>query len=115
MIDEDDFKRTIYVGNLPEGVTEQQLFAFFNTFGEIKSIQIPIDQVTEKQRGFAFVEFDEIEDAASAIDNYDETEFLDRTIRVRKSKPMHLKPNYHRPVWHNDDWLQGIENKKIEN
>ena len=39
---------------------------------------------------------------------------MDRTIRVRKSKPMHLKPNYHMPVWHNDDWLQGIENKKIE-
>ena len=28
---------------------------------------------------------------------------------------MHLKPNYHVPVWHNDDWLQGIENKKMEN
>ena len=28
---------------------------------------------------------------------------------------MHLKPNYHVPIWHNDDWLQGIENKKLEN
>jgi hypothetical protein len=40
---------------------------------------------------------------------------MERTIRVRKSKPMHLKPNYHVPVWHNDEWLQGIENKKMEN
>lgn len=40
---------------------------------------------------------------------------MDRTIRVRKSKPMHLKPNYHVPVWHNDNWLQEIENKKLEN
>jgi RNA recognition motif-containing protein len=46
MIDEDDYKRTIYVGNLPENVTEQGLYAFFNTFGDIKSIQIPIDQIT---------------------------------------------------------------------
>lgn len=76
MLEDDDFKRTIYVGNLPEGVTEQMLFAFFNTFGEIKSVQIPIDHVTEKQRGFGFVEFDEIEDAAAAIDNYDQTEFM---------------------------------------
>ena len=58
MIDEDDYKRTIYVGNLPESVTEQTLFAFFNTFGEIKSVQIPIDHVTEKMRGYAFIEFD---------------------------------------------------------
>ena len=28
---------------------------------------------------------------------------------------MHLKPNYHVPVWHNDNWLQEIENKKFEN
>lgn len=28
---------------------------------------------------------------------------------------MHLKPNYHVPVWHNDNWLQEIENKKLEN
>jgi len=33
MMEDEDFKRTIYVGNLPEGITEQQLFAFFNTFG----------------------------------------------------------------------------------
>lgn len=113
MIDEDDYKRTIYVGNLPETVTEQTLFAFFNTFGEIKSVQIPIDHVTEKMRGYAFIEFDEREDAFAAIDNYDQTEFLDRTIRVRKSKPQDLKPNYHDAVWRNDDWLQKIEKTKL--
>ena len=113
MIDEDNHKRTIYVGNLPQTVTEQVLYAFFNTFGEIKSIQIPIDHVSEEKRGFAFVEFDEREDAMAAIDNYDQTEFMERTIRVRKSKPVDLKPNYHKPVWHNDNWLQGIEEKKI--
>ena len=47
------------MGNLPEEVNEQMLFAFFNTFGEIKSIQIPIDHMTEKKRGFAFIQFDE--------------------------------------------------------
>lgn len=36
--DEDNYKRTIYVGNLPETVTVNDLYAFFNTFGEIKSI-----------------------------------------------------------------------------
>lgn len=115
MIDKEDFIRTVYVGNLPQEVTEQILFAFFNTFGEIKSVTIPIDHVTEKKRGFAFIEFDEKEEALSAIDNYDQTDFMDRTIRVRKSKPQDLKPNYHGPIWHNDDWLQQIERKKIEN
>jgi len=90
------------------------IFAFFNTFGEIKSVNIPIDHVTEKMRGYAFVEFDEVDDAKAAIDNYDQTEFLERTIRVRKSKPNDMKPNYHDAVWRNDDWLQKIEQKKLE-
>ena len=38
MEDDDNYKRTIYVGNLPETVTVNDLYAFFNTFGEIKSI-----------------------------------------------------------------------------
>ncbi len=55
---ETDYKRTVYVGNLPENVTEKLLYSFFITFGEIISIHIPIDHVTQKNRGFAFIEFD---------------------------------------------------------
>lgn len=39
--DDDKHKRTIYVGNLAETVTQNDLYAFFNTFGEIVSIDIP--------------------------------------------------------------------------
>jgi hypothetical protein len=38
---------------------------------------------------------------------------MERTIKVRRSKAIDLKPNYHKPIWHNDDWLQQIEQKKI--
>ena len=70
--------------------------------------------MTEQVRGFAFIEFDEREDASAAIDNYDKTDFLERTIKVRRSKPVDSKPNYHKPVWHNDDWLSKIEQKKMD-
>ena len=39
---------------------------------------------------------------------------MDRVIKVRRSKPIDLKPNYHTAVWRNDDWLADIEKKKIE-
>lgn len=65
-MNEDDEKTTIYVGNLTESVTAQDLYAYFSTFGEIKGVEIPRDHSTrtlqfysEKFRGFAFVEFDE--------------------------------------------------------
>lgn len=40
---------------------------------------------------------------------------MDRVIKVRKSKPLDLKPNYHVPVWNNDDWLANAEQRKLEN
>lgn len=118
---EEDEKTTIYIGNLPETVTKEDLYAYFWTFGEIRSIEIPRDHLTriiifnlERLRGFAFVEFDEREDASAAIDNYDKSEFLTRTIRVRRARPLDQKPNYHQAVWANDDWMQRIEQQKIE-
>lgn len=62
-------KRTIYVGGLAEEVDEKVLNAAFIPFGDIVYIQIPLDYDTEKHRGFAFIEFENAEDAAAAIDN----------------------------------------------
>lgn len=39
---------------------------------------------------------------------------MDRNIKVRRSKRVDLKPNYHKPVWHGDEWLTKIEQKKID-
>lgn len=62
-------KRTIYVGGLAEEVDEKILNAAFIPFGDVVDIQIPLDYETEKHRGFAFIEFENAEDAAAAIDN----------------------------------------------
>lgn len=62
-------KRTIYVGGLAEEVDEKVLNAAFIPFGDIVDIQIPLDYESEKHRGFAFIEFENAEDAAAAIDN----------------------------------------------
>lgn len=48
---------------------EATLNAAFIPFGDIIDIQIPLDYETEKHRGFAFIEFEQAEDAAAAMDN----------------------------------------------
>ncbi len=48
---------------------DKTLNAAFLPFGEIVDIQIPLDYQSEKHRGFAFIEFENAEDAAAAIDN----------------------------------------------
>lgn len=59
----------VFLGGLAEEVDETVLNAAFIPFGDIIDIQIPLDYETEKHRGFAFIEFENAEDAAAAIDN----------------------------------------------
>ncbi|XP_078279265.1 peptidyl-prolyl cis-trans isomerase E [Rhinoraja longicauda] len=107
-------KRVLYVGGLAEEVDEKVLHAAFIPFGDIMDIQIPLDYETEKHRGFAFVEFENAEDAAAAIDNMNESELFGRTIRVNLAKPMRIKEGSSRAVWSDDDWLKKFAGKTLE-
>lgn len=62
-------KNTIYVGGLEASVTEEILFAAFIPFGDIKELSIPKDFAVNKHKGFAFIEYEDEEDAVEAIDN----------------------------------------------
>ncbi|XP_023934384.2 peptidyl-prolyl cis-trans isomerase [Bicyclus anynana] len=99
-------KRTIYVGGLAEEVDEKVLNAAFVPFGDLVDVQIPLDYETEKHRGFAFIEFENAEDAAAAIDNMNDSELFGRTIRVNVAAPQRIKEGSTRPVWSEDSWLQ---------
>ncbi|KAI8430261.1 hypothetical protein MSG28_000595 [Choristoneura fumiferana] len=99
-------KRTIYVGGLAEEVNEKVLNAAFVPFGDLVDVQIPLDYETEKHRGFAFIEFENAEDAAAAIDNMNDSELFGRTVRVNIAAPQRIKEGSTRPVWSEDTWLQ---------
>ncbi|CAF3088875.1 unnamed protein product, partial [Rotaria sp. Silwood2] len=103
-------KRTLYVGGLAEEVDEKILHAAFIPFGDIFEIQLPIDYETQKHRGFAFVEYETAEDAASAIDNMNDSELFGRSIRVNLAKPVHLKETSSKAVWSEDQWLSNAMN-----
>jgi peptidyl-prolyl isomerase E (cyclophilin E) len=75
-------KTTLYVGGLEETVNEATLHAAFLPFGEIKEINIPLDHATGTHRGFGFVEYEEKEDAAAAIDNMNNAELFGRVLKV---------------------------------
>jgi len=108
-------KRTIYVGGLAEEVEEKTLNAAFIPFGDVVDIQIPLDYETEKHRGFAFIEFENAEDAAAAIDNMNDSELFGRTIRVNLAKPQRIKEGSTRPVWAEDSWLQQHAGETLKN
>jgi peptidyl-prolyl isomerase E (cyclophilin E) len=108
-------KRTLYIGGLADEVDEKILNGAFVPFGEIVDIQMPLDYATGKHRGFAFIEYEQVEDAQAAIDNMNDSEIYGRTLRVNIAKPSQIKLGFNRPVWNEDSWLTENAGKTIEN
>ncbi len=59
-------KTTLYVGGLEENVNEAILHSAFIPFGDIKDVNIPMDNTTGKHRGFGFVEYENAEVSTDA-------------------------------------------------
>lgn len=76
-------------------------------FGEITDINMPLDASSQKHKGFAFVQYDDKEDAAEAIDNMHNAELFGRVLRVNLAKPDAIKGG-NRPVWESraDDFFK---------
>eukprot|EP00934_Nitzschia_sp_Nitz4_P006332 Nitzschia sp. Nitz4//scaffold25_size161228//129122//129636//NITZ4_002453-RA/size161228-processed-gene-0.170-mRNA-1//1//CDS//3329544655//6322//frame0 len=101
-------KRALYVGGLAGGVTPQLLRAAMIPFGPIKSLDIPMDYTEGVHRGFAFVEFEDPDDAAEAIFNMDGADLMGRTIKVSMAQQNQLNKlsTTQQAIWSNDEWFQ---------
>mmetsp|Transcript_17208 Transcript_17208/g.42946 ORF Transcript_17208/g.42946 Transcript_17208/m.42946 type:complete len:146 (+) Transcript_17208:85-522(+) len=104
-------KRVIYVGGLAEDVSQAILRSAMIPFGTIKSLDIPMDYKAGKTRGFAFVEFDDPEDASECIFNMDMSDLCGRTIRVSLAQQNQLSKlsqadSGKEAIWSSDQWFQ---------
>ena len=59
----------IYVGNLPFGVSEDEVRQAFAAYGTVASVAIIKDHETGQSRGFGFVEMPTAEEGQAAINN----------------------------------------------
>jgi len=104
-------KTSLYVGGLEENATEAVVHAAFIPFGDIKDISMPLDQSTQKHRGFAFITYFEKEDAAAAMDNMHNGELYGRVLTVNYAQPQKIKGGEQgwasQPVWADaDTWFE---------
>ena len=75
----------IYVGNLSWGMNDQDLENLFAEHGTVTSAKIITDRMTNRSRGFGFVEMSD--GAEAAIEALNETEVEGRKIVVNESRP----------------------------
>ncbi len=77
--------KTLYVGNLPYRANEGVVRALFEEQGKVFNVRLLKDKNTGKRRGFGFVEMAEA-DAENAINQLNDSEFQQRTLKVREAK-----------------------------
>jgi RNA recognition motif-containing protein len=77
----------IYVSNLSFNVEDDDLRGFFEEYGEVTSAKVVTDKMTQRSRGFGFVEMSDDAAAEKAISELDGASVQGRNIRVTVAKP----------------------------
>jgi cold-inducible RNA-binding protein len=83
---------SIYVGNLPYKITEDELQAAFAAYGEVTSTKIIIDRDTGRSKGFGFVEMPDKAAASEAIEAMNGQQLQGRDLRVNEARPKEPRP-----------------------
>jgi cold-inducible RNA-binding protein len=84
----------LFVGNLSYQTMENDLQDHFSQAGAVTSVNLMLDKVTGKSRGFAFVEFSTSEEANKAVEQFHNTEFQGRTLTVNVARPREERPRW---------------------
>jgi len=82
----------IYVANIPWKASEDQLKELFAQFGEVTSAKIIMDKVTQRSRGFGFVEMGDDNSGRTAINELNGRDFLGKSLVVNEARPREERP-----------------------
>lgn len=88
-VQKSDAVKVLYVGNLPYRANEAIVQQLFSRFGHVLSVRLMKDKVTGKRRGFGFIEM-YAADAEKARATLNDTEFQQRTLKVRDANEKKL-------------------------
>ena|SRR5687767_6720316 len=72
----------IYVSNLSFHTTSEDLKNLFSKFGEVTSAKVIMDKVTDRSRGFGFVEMSSEENGKEAMLGLNNKEIEGRSLSV---------------------------------
>jgi RNA recognition motif-containing protein len=82
----------LFVGNLSYQTGENDLQNYFAQGGTVTSVNLMMDKISGKSRGFAFVEFTTPEEAQKAVEQFHNKEFQGRALTVNIARPREERP-----------------------
>ena len=86
--------KKIYVGNLSYSTTEETLRNQFSQFGEVETVTIIMDKITNRSKGFGFVEMTYDEAARDAISTLIQKYIDGRKVRVNEAEERKSRPRF---------------------
>jgi cold-inducible RNA-binding protein len=86
----------LFVGNLSYQTGENDLQDYFSQAGAVTSVNLMMDKVTGKSRGFAFIEFGSPDEANRAVEQFHNKEFQGRQLTVNIARPREERPQQQR-------------------
>jgi RNA recognition motif-containing protein len=72
----------VYVGNLSETTTAQEIEGLFTQVGAVVSVKLVTDHKTGKCRGFGFVTIEETELAQTMVEKFSGQDFQGKALKV---------------------------------
>ena len=82
----------IYVGNLSYETTENDLRDAFGEFGAVSKVNVIMDKMTGKSKGFAFVEMENDTEGQKAVDTLNDADLNGRNLKVNLARPREERP-----------------------
>ena len=82
----------LYVGNLSFNTTENDLQDAFAAFGEVSEVNLMVDRMTGRSRGFAFVTMGNPDAAKAAIAGMHGRHLDGRPLTVNEARPKEERP-----------------------
>jgi len=82
----------IYVGNISYQMSNDDLRAAFEPFGEVTDAHVIMDRETGRSRGFGFVEMANDDEAKEAIEKLNGSDIQGRNVTVNEARPRQPRP-----------------------
>jgi cold-inducible RNA-binding protein len=82
----------LYLGNLSFDVTEGDLREMLSKHGPVNEVNVIMDKMTGRARGFAFATMNTEEGAKAAIQALNGTDWKGRALTVNEARPREERP-----------------------
>jgi RNA recognition motif-containing protein len=82
----------LFVGNLSFNTTENDLQDLFAAYGPVQSVDMILDRMTGRPRGFGFVTMENKDDADKAVEALHGKNFDGRDLTVNEARPREDRP-----------------------